>query len=299
MSPLKPLASGLSVVTAVAMGVVGSGTATAADVSLPTVEGNRVSVRIENPIGPILTGQSCAGALIPLYNLPAVAAEAGPLLDGGLPEIIAALGELSGLVTLLRTSGLIPSPITTPGRPGTLTAANVADDFYLVPVVCLGGRNNAPRETNLFLTQVGSPLDAFTGSVGASGSAGGEGIDLGSAQLDVGSADGRVDLGSAAGPDLGSALAVGVQGSLAEATTGSVGLEVDAGSTGSDVGIEWGRGSLETDSTAGLDTASLSSGIEPPSGSGDGTGTGSSIDVGSVIPVATELVGSIQGLPGA
>lgn len=294
MALTRSLGGALTTLTVAAMSLVGTGAAQAADVSLPQVDDNRVSVRVENPIGPLIVGQSCAGALVPPYALPAVIGDVLPLLDGNVSDIIEGLGDLNDDITMLLLGGL--SPVTVPGRAGTLAADNVRDDFYLVPVICFGGRNNAPLETNLFLTQVGNPLGAFegsvTGSVGGSGSAEGSSIGLGSAALGVGSENGMVDLGSTTGVGPGSTVGSGFQGSLAEVTTGSLGLGVEAGSTGSDAGVEVGQGSLATESVGGLDTASLTSSVEWPAGSSNG----SSIDVGSVIPIATDVAGSIGDL---
>ena len=195
----------VSVATVAGLALAGSGVALAADVSLPAVEDNRVSVRIDNPIPgklgwPPVLGQSCAGALVPLYAIPDVAREVIPLLDGDIMNIIAALGDLNDQVTILLLANTL-SPVTLPGVAGTLEADSVRDDFYAAPVVCVGGRDDAPMEINLFLTQVGNPLGAFegsvTGSVGGSGSAEGSSIGLGSAELGVGSADGMIELGSA------------------------------------------------------------------------------------------------------
>lgn len=272
----------------VGLALTGTGAAHGADVALPEVEDNRVSVRIDNPIPgrlwPVEIGQSCAGALVPPYALPAVIADVIPLLDGGVLDIIAGLGDLNDDVTLLQLAGTV-LPATLPGVAGTLAAANVRKDFYLVPVICAGGRDDAPTETNLFLTQVGNPLGAFegsvTGSIGGSGSAEGSSIGLGSSELGVGSADGMVELGSAIGSHQGSA----------------VGVDLGVGSEGSVAGSMVDSGSLEHGSTGVLDTSSLTSSVELPAGSSNG----SSIDVGSIIPVATDIAGSIGGmdLPGS
>ena len=265
--------------------LAGAGAAHAAYVSLPAVQDHRVSVRVDDPVPsrivPPAVGQSCAGALIPPYAVPGVARDVIPMLDGNVLDIIGGLGDLNDAVTLLRLGGV--SPATVPGVAGTLAANNVRDDFYLVPVLCVGGRDNAPMETNLFLTQVGNPLGAFegsvTGSVGGPGSAEGSSIGLGNAELGAGSADGMVELGSASGSDQGSAVDAGV------------------GSTGSEVGSEVGQGSLATESVGELDTASLTSSLQWP----DGSSQGSSIDIGSVIPVATDVAGSVGdlSLPGS
>lgn len=283
----------------VGLTLAGTGAAHAADVSLPAVEGDQVSVRIDNPVPgrlwPVELGQSCAGALVPPYALPAVVRDVLPLLDGGVLDIIGGLGDLNDDVTLLLLAGTV-LPATVPGVAGTLAASDLRDDFYLVPVVCAGGRNDAPLETNLFLTQVGNPLGAFegsvTGSVGGSGSAEGSSIGLGSIELGVGSADGMVDLGSTSGSDQGSAVGIGFHGSVADVTSASVGAGVGTGSDGSTAGSAVDRGSLEQGSTGELDTSSLTSSVELPEGSSNG----SSIDVGSVIPIATDVAGSIGDL---
>lgn len=294
-----------AVITATAGSVlVGTGPAHAADVSLPAVEDNRVSVRVDDPIPgrlwPIEVGQACAGALVPPYALPAVARDVIPMLDGDVLDIIRGLGDLNDAVTVLLLAGTV-LPATLPGVAGTLAAADVRDDFYLVPVICAGGRDDAPMETNLFLTQVGSPLGAFegsvTGSVGGSGSAEGSNIGLGSAELGAGSADGMVELGSASGSDQGSVVGAGFDGSVADVGSPSLGVDLGVGSHGSEAGSVVGRGSLEQGSAGELDTSSLTSSVELPAGSSNG----SSIDVGSVIPVATGIAGSIGGtdLPGS
>lgn len=295
----------VAVITATAGSVlVGTGPADAADVSLPAVEDNRVSVRVDDPIPgrlwPLEVGQACAGALVPPYALPAVARDVIPMLDGDVLDIIRGLGDLNDAVTVLLLAGTV-LPATLPGVAGTLAAADVRDDFYLVPVICAGGRDDAPMETNLFLTQVGSPLGAFegsvTGSVGGSGSAEGSSIGLGSAELGVGSQDGMVDLGSTSGSGPGSTVGVGFDGSIADVTSGSVGVGTAVGSAGSDAGVDVVQGSLATDSVGELDTASLTSSLEWPAGSSQG----SSIDVGSAIPVATSIAGSVGdlSLPGS
>ena len=302
LSIRKPLAAALAAATAAAASIVGIGAANAADVSLPQVEDNRVSVRVDNPIGPALIGQSCAGALVPPYALPAVIGDVLPLLDGNVMDIIGGIAGLNDNLTLLTLAGaILPSPVTVGGRAGTLVANNVRDDFYVVPVICFGGRNNAPMEINLFLTQVGNPLGAFegsvTGSVGGSGSADCSSIGLGSAGLGVGSQDGMVDLGSTSGSGPGSTVGVGFDGSIADVTSGSVGVGTAVGSAGSDAGVDVVQGSLATDSVGELDTASLTSSLEWPAGSSQG----SSIDVGSAIPVATSIAGSVGdlSLPGS
>ena len=276
--------------------LVGTGTAHAADVALPAVEDNRVSVRVDDPIPgrlwPIEVGQSCAGALVPPHALPTVARDVIPMLDGDVLDIIRGLGDLNDAVTVLLLAGTL-LPATLPGVAGTLAADGVRDDFYLVPVICAGGRDDAPMETNLFLTQVGSPLGAFegsvTGSVGGSGSTEGSRIGLGSAELGVGSADGMVELASASGSDQGSAVGAGFDGSVADVTSASLGIDVGVGSHGSEAGSVVGRGSLEQGSTGELDTSSLTSSVELPAGSSNG----SSIDVGSIIPIATDVAGSV------
>lgn len=286
-------------ITAVSSVLATTGTAHAADVALPGVEDNRVSVRVDDPIPgkiwPLEIGQSCAGALVPPHALPAVASDVIPMLDGDILDIIRGLGDLNDAVTVLLLAGTL-LPATLPGVAGTLAADDVRDDFYLVPVVCAGGRDDAPMETNLFLTQVGSPLGAFegsvTGSAGGSGSAEGSSIGLGSAELGVGSADGMVELGSASGSDQGSVLGAGFHGSVADVASAGVDVDLGVGSTGSGAGSVVGRGSLERGSTAELDTSSLTSSVELPAGSSNG----SSIDVGSVIPVATDVAGSIGDL---
>lgn len=285
------------------LALVGTGTGHAADISLPEVEDNRVSVRVDNPIPgrlfPPALGQSCTGALVPPYALPAVIGDVLPLLDGNVLDIIGGLGDLNEAVTLLLLGGV--SPATLPGVAGTLAADNVRDDFYIVPVVCVGGRDNAPLEPHLFLTQVGNPLGAFegsvTGSVGGTGSAEGSSVGLGSGELGVGSENGMIDLGSASGSEQGGAVGVGFHGSIADVTSGSAGLDLGAGSTGSEAGSEVSQGSLATESVGALDTSSLTSSVELPESSSQG----SSIDVGSVIPVAADIAGSVGdlSLPGS
>lgn len=299
MALTKSLGGAFTAIAVAAMSLVGTGAAHAADVALPAVENNRVSVRVDNPIGgriiPFEVGQACAGALVPPYAIPAVIEDVIPLLDGDVLDIIGGLGDLNDDVTILLLNGTV-LPATFPGIAGTLAANNVRDDFYIAPVICIGGRNNAPMEANLFLTQVGNPLGAFegsvTGSVGGSGSAEGSSIGLGSAGLGVGSENGMVDLGSTSGSGPGSTVGAGFDGSLADITSGSVGVGAGAGSAGSDAGVEVSRGSLTTESVGGLDTASLTSSLEWPAGSSQG----SSIDVGSIIPVATGIAGSVGNL---
>ncbi|WP_295653921.1 hypothetical protein [uncultured Dietzia sp.] len=289
-----------SVAIVVGMALAGSGAALAADISLPTVEDNRVSVRIENPIPgklgwPPVLGQSCAGALVPLYAIPDVARDVIPLLDGDITNIIAALGDLNDQVTILLLANTL-SPVTLPGVAGTLEAEHVRDDFYAAPVVCVGGRDDAPMEINLFLTQVGNPLGAFegsvTGSVGGPGSAEGSSIGLGSAELGVGSADGIIELVSASGSDQGSTVDIGFHGSIADVTSGSVGVDAGTGSSGSEAAVEAGRGSVDIASTGALDTSSLTGSVELPEGSSNG----SSIDVGSIIPLAGDISDSVKAM---
>lgn len=285
-----------TVTSTVGLVLAGTGASHAADVPLPAVEGDTVSVRVDNPISgrlwPFEVGQSCAGALVPLYAIPEVAREVIPMLGGNVLDIISGLGDLNDQVTLLALAGTAV-PATLPGIAGTLAATGVRDDFYVVPVICVGGRDNAPMETNLFVTQVGSPLGAFegsvTGSVGGSGSAEGSSIGLGSAELGVGSQDGMVEVGSASGSDHGSTVDLGVQGSVADITSGSTGVDMGAGSAGSEAGSEAGRGSIESASTGALDTSSLTGSVDLPEGSSNG----SSIDVGSIIPLAGDLSDSV------
>ena len=295
----------VAVATVASMALAGSGVALAADVSLPAVEDNRVSVRIENPIPgklgwPPVLGQSCAGALVPLHAVPDVAREVIPLLDEDIMNIIAALGDLNDQVTILLLANTL-SPVTLPGVAGTLEADSVRDDFYAAPVVCVGGRDDAPMEINLFLTQVGNPLGAFegsvTGSVGGSGSAEGSSIGLGSAELGVGSADGMIELGSASGSDQGSTVDIGFHGSIADVTSGSLGVDAGAGSSGSEAAAGSGQGSIDGASTGALDTSSLTGSVELPEGSSNG----SSIDVGSIIPLAGNISDSVgdMSFPGS
>lgn len=296
-----------SVATVASMALAGGGVASAADVSLPAVEDSRVSVPIENPIPgklgwPPVLGQSCAGALVPLYAIPDVAREVIPLLDGDIMSFIAALGDLNDQVNiLLLANALVPSPATLPGVAGTLEAGHVRDDFYATPVVCVGGRDDAPMEINLFLARVGNPLGAFegsvTGSVGGSDSAEGSSIGFGSAELGVGSADGMIELGSASGSDQGSTVDIGFHGSVADVTSGSLGVDADAGSSGSEAAAGSGQGSIDGASTGALDTSSLTGSAELPEGSSNG----SSIDVGSIIPLAEGLSDSVgdKSFPGS
>lgn len=299
MSLLKPLAGIVAVATTAALTVAGTGAAHAADVSLPAVEDNKVSVRVDNPIGgriiPFEVGQACAGALVPPWAIPAVARDVIPMLDGNVLDIIGGLGDLNDQVTILNLAGTV-LPATLPGFAGTLAASQVRDDFYVVPAVCVGGRNDAPMEINLFLTQVGSPLGAFegsvTGSIGGSGSAEGSSIGLGSAELGMGSADGMVELGSASGSDQGSTIDAGFHGSIADVTSGSTEIDLGVGSTGSEAGFDAAKGSIDSASAGALDTSSLTSSVELPAGSSNG----SSIDVGSIIPIATDVAGSVGDL---
>ncbi len=309
MSALRTLARRATITAAtVALALTGTSAAQAADVSLPAVEDNRVSVDIDNPLPNwaglrppyVIAGQTCVSPIVPLHAIPAVVAEVLPVLDGGIANIIGAISGMTSLVTMLHLPGSPLLIATLPGAAGTLEATEVRDDFYIQPVICSGGATSdnqrAPMEINLFLTQVGSPLGAFegsvTGSVGGTGSAEGSSIGLGSGELGVGSADGMVELGSTSGSNQGSAVDVGFHGSLAEVTSGSIGVDVGVGSTGSEAGIELGKGSIDSGSTGAIDTSSLTSSVELPEGSSNG----SSIDVGSLIPLAEDVAGSVGGL---
>ena len=284
---------------AVALALTGMASANAATVAPPTVADGTVSAQVTDPIPnswrPLVVGQTCSGALVPLHAVPGLV---GPLLEGGTADILSLLADGDD-VTLLHLPGSPLLIATVAGKSGTLLANDVADDFYATAVICNGG--NAPMETNLFLTQVGNPLGAFegsvTGSVGGSGSAEGSSIGLGSAELGIGSQDGMVDLGSTSGSGPGSTVGVGFDGSIADVTSGSVGVGTAVGSAGSDAGVDVVQGSLATDSVGELDTASLTSSLEWPAGSSQG----SSIDVGSAIPVATSIAGSVGdlSLPGS
>lgn len=284
---------------AVALALTGTASANAATVAPPTVADGTVSAQVTDPIPnslrPLVVGQTCSGALVPLHAVPGLV---GPLLEGGTADILSLLADGDD-VTLLHLPGSPLLIATVAGKSGTLLANDVADDFYATAVICNGG--NAPMETNLFLTQVGNPLGAFegsvTGSVGGSGSAEGSSIGLGSAELGIGSQDGMVDLGSTSGSGPGSTVGVGFDGSIADVTSGSVGVGTAVGSAGSDAGVDVVQGSLATDSVGELDTASLTSSLEWPAGSSQG----SSIDVGSAIPVATSIAGSVGdlSLPGS
>lgn len=281
------------------MALTGIGTAHTATVPPPTVADHAVAAEVQDPIPsslrPTVIGQTCSGALVPLHTIPGLV---GPLLDGGALDIIETLLG-NDAVTMLHLRGSPLAIATVPGRAGTLVANNVGNDFYLTAVLCNGG--GAPLEPHLFLTQVGNPLGAFegsvTGSVGDSGSAEGSSIGLGSAGLGVGSEDGMLELGSTSGSDQGSAVGVGVgfHGSIADVTSGSAGLDLGAGSTGSEAGSEVSQGSLESGSAGALDTSSLTSSAEFPEGSSNG----SSIDVGSVIPLAGDVSDSVTGFTGS
>lgn len=283
---------------AVALALTGMASANAATVAPPTVADGTVSAQVTDPIPnslrPLVVGQTCSGALVPLHAVPGLV---GPLLEGGTADILSLLADGDD-VTLLHLPGSPLLIATVVGKPGTLLANDVADDFYATAVICNGG--NAPMETNLFLTQVGNPLGAFegsvTGSVGGSGSAEGSSIGLGSAELGIGSENGMIDLGSTSGSNQGSTVDLGFHGSIADVTSGSTEAGIDVGSTGSAAGIEAGRGSLETGSGGELDTASLTGSMSDSVELPEGSSNGSSIDAGSVIPIATDIAGSVGDL---
>ena len=282
---------------AVALALTGMASANAATVAPPTVADGTVSAQVTDPIPnslrPLVVGQTCSGALVPLHAVPGLV---GPLLEGGTADILSLLDGDD--VTLLHLPGSPLLLATVPGKSGTLLANDVADDFYATAVICNGG--NAPMETNLFLTQVGNPLGAFegsvTGSVGGSGSAEGSSIGLGSAELGIGSENGMIDLGSTSGSNQGSTVDLGFHGSIADVTSGSTEAGIDVGSTGSAAGIEAGRGSLETGSGGELDTASLTGSMSDSVELPEGSSNGSSIDAGSAIPIATDIAGSVGDL---
>ncbi|MGW8591849.1 hypothetical protein ACWGLC_09115 [Dietzia sp. NPDC055877] len=284
--------------TGAAIALAGSATANAATVPPPAVADNRVSAEILDPIPstirPPVLGQTCSGGLVALHAIPGLI---GPLAGGDTLEIIDTLLGADE-VTLLHLPGSPLLIATLPGRAGTLVAEGVGADFYITGVVCNGG--GAPLEPHLFLTQVGNPLGAFegsvTGSVGGSGSAEGSSIGLGSAEVGAGSADGMIELGSASGSDQGSTVDIGFHGSIAD-VSGSLGVDAGAGSSGSEAAAGSGQGSIDGASTGALDTSSLTGSVELPEGSSNG----SSIDVGSIIPLAGNISDSVgdMSFPGS
>lgn len=247
--------------------LAGTGAAHAATVPPPGVADHTVTAEIRDPIPnslrPTVLGQTCSGALVPLHAIPGLV---GPLLDGGTLGIVETLLG-NDAVTMLHLPGSPLAIATLPGRAGTLVANNVGNDFYATAVLCNGG--GAPLEPHLFLTQVGNPLGAVTGSV--TGSVEDSGSSVGSGDggsIDVSSVTGSVDISS-------------TEGSVDSSAVGSG--SIPGSSEGSD--IRSGAGSL---GSLGSDLSSASS--HP------GSNDGSSIDVGSIIPLAGDIGDSVGGI---
>ncbi|WP_314038096.1 hypothetical protein [Dietzia sp. CH92] len=173
-----------------ALTVAGAGAAFATTAT-PGKDGTTVSVTFALEEGAVL-GDLCGAALVE----PQAAAElAGAFTGGDLEDIFTSLASRDG-VTLLRTGGLVSTPIATltpiVKEEASVSASDVPAGLYALISVCA----SAPSDPSITTQMVGDPIEVITGSLGAMSSGEGAGLDTLSSVLGGGDTEGALDLGT-------------------------------------------------------------------------------------------------------
>lgn len=171
-----------------ALTVAGAGAAFATTAT-PGKDGTTVSVTFALGSGEL--ADACGAALVE----PQAAAElAGAFSGGNLADIFDSLASRDG-VTLLRTGGLVSTPIAALSlldNEVSVSASDVPAGLYALISVCA----SAPSDPSITTQLVGDPIEVITGSLGAMSSGEGAGLDTLSSVLGGGDTEGALDLGT-------------------------------------------------------------------------------------------------------
>ena len=171
-----------------ALTVAGAGAAFATTAT-PGKDGTTVSVTFALESGEL--ADACGAALVE----PQAAAElAGAFSGGNLADIFDSLASRDG-VTLLRTGGLVSTPIAALSlldNEVSVSASDVPAGLYALISVCA----SAPSDPSITTQMVGDPIEVITGSLGAMSSGEGAGLDTLSSVLGGGDTEGALDLGT-------------------------------------------------------------------------------------------------------
>ena len=171
-----------------ALTVAGAGAAFATTAT-PDVDGTTVSVTFALESGQGL--DACGAALVE----PQAAAELANAFTGGdLEDILESLANRDG-VTLLRTGGLLSTPVAAlslVNNEDSVSASDVPTGAYALISVCASD----PSEPSITPLVIGNPIEVITGSLGAMSSGEGAGLDTLSSVLGGGDTEGALDLGT-------------------------------------------------------------------------------------------------------